>query len=380
MAKTRRTALAASVLLFCGSVSSAAGPEVVHEFSGPMPTGVTVSKTGRIFVNFPRWGDPVDFTVAEIRNGKAVAYPDADVNQPEIPKQAERFISVQSVVIDSRDRLWVLDTGSIQFSQPSYGGPKLVCIDIQRNRIVRKIVFPANIALPTTYLNDVRFDLSRGLSGFAYITDSGQEGPNGIIVVDLDSGKSWRRLANHPSVRPDPSFTPVVEGAELWNVAPSGKRSRWASGSDGIAIDPSRKLLYYCPLSSRHLFSVSLDALSDPDRPEASVESTVSDLGDKGGASDGLESDASGRIYAGDYEHNLIRRRAVDGVWQTLVQDPRILWPDTLSLMDGYLYFTCNQLERQKQFHAGNDLRQKPYYLFRIPVDARRIYDSEPAR
>ena len=31
--------------------------ETVATFDGPMPTGVTVSRTNRIFVNFPRWGD-----------------------------------------------------------------------------------------------------------------------------------------------------------------------------------------------------------------------------------------------------------------------------------------------------------------------------------
>ena len=32
-------------------------PELVATFREAMPTGVTVSKSGRIFVNFPRWGD-----------------------------------------------------------------------------------------------------------------------------------------------------------------------------------------------------------------------------------------------------------------------------------------------------------------------------------
>ena len=54
--------------------------ESVATFSGPMPTGVTVSRTSRIFVNFPRWGDDVPFTVAELVNGKAVAYPDVSIN------------------------------------------------------------------------------------------------------------------------------------------------------------------------------------------------------------------------------------------------------------------------------------------------------------
>ena len=57
--------------------------EVVATFDGPMPTGVTVSRTGRIFVNFPKWGDEVAFTVGEIVDGQAVAYPNAATNQPQ---------------------------------------------------------------------------------------------------------------------------------------------------------------------------------------------------------------------------------------------------------------------------------------------------------
>src|SRR5215213_10101027 len=57
------------------AVHSTKNTEAVALFTGPMPTGVTVSKTGRIFVCFPRWGDRVEFTVAELRGGKAVPYP-----------------------------------------------------------------------------------------------------------------------------------------------------------------------------------------------------------------------------------------------------------------------------------------------------------------
>ena len=80
-----------------------------------MPTGVTVSQGGRIFVNFPRWGDKVDYTVAEVKNGRTVPYPNAEINRPNTNRQSESLISVQSVVVDPRDRLWILDTGSINF-------------------------------------------------------------------------------------------------------------------------------------------------------------------------------------------------------------------------------------------------------------------------
>jgi sugar lactone lactonase YvrE len=345
--------------------------EVVATFGGPMPTGVTVSKEGRIFVNFPRWGDTVELTVAEVKNGQASAYPDAAINRFDKPHQADTFVSVQSVVVDSRDRLWVLDTGSPMFQKTSYGGPKLAGIDLKQNKIFKKILFPQDVALPTTYLNDVRFDLRRGSEGTAYITDSSQTTP-GLIVVDLATGKARRRLTRHYSTHADPAFVPEVEGRQVWQVDASGKRTKWALGSDGIAISPDGKTIYYSPLSSRHLFSVSTDVLAGQNRSDRDVEGVVKDLGEKG-ASDGLESDAEGRVYASDYEANAIHRMNANGVWDTLAHDPRMLWPDTLCVTDGYLYFTANQLHRQKQFHGGRDEREKPYVLFRLKIDGRRI-------
>ena len=65
--------------------------ELVHTFDGPMPTGVTVSHTGRIFVNYPKWGDEVPATVAELRDGGEVAYPDQAWNDPSGDDDAERL-------------------------------------------------------------------------------------------------------------------------------------------------------------------------------------------------------------------------------------------------------------------------------------------------
>jgi sugar lactone lactonase YvrE len=193
-------------------------------------------------------------------------------------------------------------------------------------------------------------------------------------VVDLASGKSWRRLNNHPSTKADPVFLGMVEGEPMLQRLPGKPGQKPKFGSDGIAISSDGKTLYYCPLASRHLYSVSVDALADAEKPESAVAATVKDLGEKGGASDGLESDAEGRVYLSDYEHDAIHRRNPDSGIETLAHDPRILWPDTLSLAsDGNLYFTANQLERMARFHNGQDLRQKPYVLFKLKVDGARI-------
>jgi hypothetical protein len=53
------------------------------------------------------------------------------------------------------------------------------------------------------------------------------------------------------------------------------------------------------------------------------------------------------------------------------VHDPRLLWPDTMSVAaDGHLYVTVNQLHRQDKYQGGKDLRRYPYCLFRTPIDA----------
>jgi len=347
------------------------GPiEPVFEFRDAMPTGVTVSSEGRIFVNFPRWGDDVPFTVGEIRDGKVIAFPDAAFNKADPARPSESLISVQSVVADAAHRLWILDTAAPNFAAPIPGGAKLVAVDLATNKVVKTIVLPPSVVLTTTYVNDVRFDLRQGKGGIAYITDSSTSGPGGIILVDLDSGDSWRRLSGHPSTSPDPSFLPIVEGERL-AVREKGKPpAPFRIASDGLALSADGKTLYYSPLSSRQLFAVPTALLRDRSAPEDAVARAVVDLGEKG-ASDGLEADDKGGIYAGDYEHDSIRQRQGDGEWKTIAHDPRILWPDTLSVAgDGYLYFTANQLERQPWFHDGQDLRVKPYTLFRVKIDA----------
>lgn len=90
----------------------------------------------------------------------------------------------------------------------------------------------------------------------------------------------------------------------------------------------------------------------------------------------GVTVSEDGRIFvcfpdAGDLENNGIRAIYPDGKMKTIVHDPRVLWPATLSIgADGYLYFIANQLHRQAGFHYGKDMREKPYSLFRVKIDA----------
>lgn len=340
--------------------------EQVHAFYDEMPTGVSMTETGRIFINFPEWGDGVKATVTEVVDGELVAYPSQELNTFDPKNPEKNFLSVQSIVADGEGTLWVLDTAAPNFDVPVKGGAKLVAIDLESNTIRKIYTFANDVVLNSTYLNDVRIDLRRGSEGVAYITDSSITGPGALIVVDLGTGDSFRILDGARSTAVDSDFVPKVEGKILMNREADGSTSPWQVAADGIAISPDGKTLYFSPLSSRHLYSINTDLIFDKDIEDEELEKHVKDWGEKG-ASDGMITAADGTIFAGDFENNSIRIINTDGSFETLAHDPRILWPDTLSIgPDEYLYFNTNQLQRQPSFHKGKDLREKPYSLFRI--------------
>jgi sugar lactone lactonase YvrE len=310
-----------------------------------------------------------------LKDGKVVPYPNAEFNKLDTSRPAECLMTVQSAVVDPLDRLWLCDTGTVNMGPVHPGGAKMICNDLKTDKVVKQFPLGEPGVLKTTYLNDLRFDLRKGTEGIAYITDSSATGPNGIVVVDLATGKTWRRLHDHPSTKAVPKFMPVVEGRIVMEKPrPDAPGKHLGIGSDGIALSHDGERLYYCPLASRHLYSVRTDALADPEQTDRQVAATVEDLGDRGFASDGLEHDAEGRLYLTDYEHNSVLRRTADGRYETLAHDPRALWPDTLSIgPDGYLYFTANQLHRQPRFQGGTDQRERPFVLFKVKADAKPV-------
>jgi sugar lactone lactonase YvrE len=343
--------------------------QMVAEIAGAMPTGITVSHDGRLFLSFPRWGEPVDSTVVELKDSKIVPYPDAEINKLNETDPANCFVSVQSVVADSANHLWVLDSGNLKMGKNFPKGPKLVEIDLASNKIIKKIVFPADVALPTTYLNDIRIDPNRG-DGMAYITDSASEGEAGIIVVDLGTQESWRRLSGEPSVMADTKFVPTVEGQSLMQREEGKEPKPLAVGADSIALSPDGQTLYWRPLASHHLYSISTSLLVDRTAEVEQVSDGAKDLGDLGFASDGMCFDKDGTLYLTNYEQHAIMRgdpTQSPVKFDKFVDDPRLIWPDTLSFSEaGELYMTVNQIDRQPPFHEGKDLRQPPYAVLKI--------------
>ena len=287
---------------------------------------------------------------------------------------------MQSVVIDPKDRLWILDTGRAltpngTLVPASYGGPKLIGVNLTNNTIISTIVFPTTVAYSDSYLNDVRFDLRPSVTpsgqGVAYITDSSTEGRNGIIIVDLRTGESWRHLDGTPQVRPQGQFVAQVWGELVYSIAGPGLPVSFISfGADGIALSADGETLYWTAVGSRYLYSVPTARLLDRSTfSEIQAQAAIQSHGQKG-VSDGLETDSNGLIYVGNVEQEAINIfNPVNGTVELFVRDPRIGWTDTMAVgTDGYIYFTENQLERSPSFFPGTDRRVKPYALFRAKL------------
>ncbi|CAK45090.1 hypothetical protein AnigIFM63604_011116 [Aspergillus niger] len=349
--------------------------ELVHQYYDQFPTGVAVSSTGRMFSCYPLGLDANNtrYQVAELTDSTTeVPYPSAEFNYPPggatTVNYANHLISVQSVVIDSKDRLWILDTGRANTANntlllSSYGGPKLVGVDLTTNKVFKTILFPRDAVYADSYPNDVRFDLRPDLpntsgQGIAYLTDSSPEGRNGLIVVDLGTGKAWRQLDGLAITKAESDFRAFIWG-DVVDVS---------TGTDGIALSADGETLYFGVVSGRDIYSIPTAVLRDDSAAgRTKAVKSVSKIVQKG-VSDGYETDSEGRIYVGSFESN-----AINVVYpgnasvETFVRDPRMGWTDTMSVVSlggngtegrGYLYFTENQLWRQE--------KERPFALFRV--------------
>jgi sugar lactone lactonase YvrE len=330
--------------------------ELVATFEAP-PAGVAISHDGRIFISFPRWGDSHDASLAEFVNRNLVPFPSAEAHTKKAGDA--QLQSIQGIAIID-NTIYFLDAATA----------KLHIHDLTTRALIKRIHLPTAGIQGNIYANDLCIDPHRGTQGFAYISDSVT---GGIIVLDIASSTAWRRLAHHPSTHPDKNFIATVEDELLGTPTTEGKKSPMLGNTDGIALSPDHKTLYYNAFSSHHLYSIPTHALANKDLPEDQIAQQVKDLTTKPSANDGMNTDDQGRVYTTDYESCAIRRfnpAIPDVAPEIFVQDSRLLWPDAVFAHAGYLYITTNQLNRMPSLHQGKDLRQKPYALFRHPLDS----------
>lgn len=334
-------------------------------------TGVTVSERGRIFVNFPRWTEDSPVSVAEVmKDGSLRPYPDAqwnawrNVRRDELDP-SDHWVCVQSVVADGRGSVWAVDPAAPAVDGLVPGGPKLVRIDLATDRVARVIRFGQDVAIPGSYLNDVRFSRD---GKYAFLTDAGQRGA--LVVVDLASGKARRVLDGHPSTQPEKGVVVSTDGRPL--RYPDGRPVLFAA--DSIALSSDDAWLYWKALTGNTLYRIRTAALTGSGLAGEDVSSRVQSYG-KVGPTDGFwisrraDTD-SDTLYITSIQDNAIKARNLAqgpaGSLRTVLQDPRLRWPDTFSQgPDGSLYVTASRIQDSAFFNRDAPLAL-PTQLWRL--------------
>lgn len=309
----------------------------------------------RTFVSGPRWTgtNGPQLTVIDI-SGVRVPYPDLAWNNWSNGKDATHsFVNINALRLEG-NKLWVVDTGSPEFGgDPVKGGAKLVCIDLTVNKVTRTYYFPADIAKPGSYVDDVRFH-----NGTAFLTDAGN---GGIILLDLESGVARRVLEHHPS----------VTAASDRNIVLSNKVVRLPNGSplrvnsDPLEISPDGYWLYFGALQGPWYKIRTYDLVDttlSPQRLAARVE-PFANIPPTGGS----VMDEKGNLYFSDLANDAFRVRHSDGSIETLIVDKRLHWVDAPFLdREGGLWLPTPQMDRTPLFNNGKSKIEWPVRIYYI--------------
>ncbi len=355
-------AAAASLLAATGARAATGRPlDLVATFTSPRQvTGVGVSSKGRIFVNFPRWEEDVAISVAEVGpDGALTPYPDKAWNafrnaDASAAKPGASFVCVQSVTVDAQDRLWVLDPAAPGLTFEVQGGPKLVCIDLATNTVERVYRFGPDIAPQGSYLNDIRFTAD---GRRAVLTNSGA--PGCLLTFDVETGTARRVLVGHPSTQFDKTVTITVSGKPLQML--DGQPAHFSA--DGIMLGENDRTVFWQATTGRTMYRVPLAALFDhaltPQALGEKVEVAATTF-----VTDGYWSSRRAGMLLTAAEAFAVRRMEPDGRFTTLVQDPRLLWPDSMAEgPDGAIYVTASHIPEMKAWQ-GPGVAQTQLFRF----------------
>lgn len=338
--------------------------ETVASFDKSQPIGVSISSDNRIFVSFPR-RVPYTYGLTEIINGERHPFPNKEWNAVDGGK-GHNFVNVQDIYVDTKDQLWVLDSkpapsGSIFASDANQkkqeGQFKLLQIDLKDNTVKRVYKFE-DLDKDKSGLNDVRVDTDKGL---AYLSDPGQAA---IIILDLETGNTRKVLSNNRFTLAKSDIVLAYNNHEMRDK----DGNPFKSNVNGIALTKDNKWLYFKPINELHLFRVETKFLADTTLSEEELLSKVEDM-EEVGITHGLVADKENNIYLTTSIDYSVKRLTPEGKLEIIVQDPRLLWPDSLGIgSDGYLYFSCAQMQLLPQWNNGKELVQYPFEVYRVKV------------
>lgn len=333
--------------------------------------GIHFDARGRAFVSTPRLVSTDAPATLSLLDTSALsgparlsAFPSVDGNAVDAAPDTH-LRNVLGFHIDRRNGwLWALDMGFVAGqAEAPIGAQKVMVYDLRTGRTVRRIALDGVADRKGSFLNDIVVDERRRI---AYISDSGlRSAPDnqaGLIVVDFAAGKARRVLDRHASLLPEPGAKVVSHGAEVWPGNPL------KLGINGIALSPDAGTLYWAVTTGTHVYAMPTRLLRDKGASAQTLSAAVRDLGDVGGNTDGIVTDAKGNLYITDVTRNgIVKYDPATGAMSLLAADEGVLWPDTPALLpNGDLVFTASHLNGH--FAGAVKAGEERYDLWRLPL------------
>jgi sugar lactone lactonase YvrE len=326
--------------------------EEVATFKGIQISGIAISQDNRLFASIPRWRKDIPFSVVEMMsNGDQRPYPDVKWNSWEGKPHLNTFTSIQSLYAEGH-YLYVLDSSSPEM-KVTIDLPKLYRFDLRTNQLDQKWEFDQLVAPKNAYLDNFIIDHQ---SGKVFITDSGL---GGIIVLDMETGKTKRLLTKHPSTK-----------AENVVLTIDKKEFKKQIHSDGIALSPVDHKIYYHALSGYRLYRVPVEELEVDLKDETNLVKKIEKLGVTP-SPDGMIFDQKGNLFMGDLERNAVSYRTPSGQMKILIEDERIKWPDSLAIdRDNNLIFTDSNFQATEM---GKSVEGMIFKIYKVSLPIKEL-------
>ena len=330
--------------------------EVVADLPTP-PGNIAVSRDGRVFISVHPEAHP-DLKVVELVKGQMQPFPSAAYQDG---RDEHAFNNVLGIRLDAQNRLWTLDNGTHGLKPP-----RLLAFDIVSGELVHDYTFDKAVAGLGSHLNDLQISPD---GRTIYIADASFFAKTPALVIYDTQQRSARRLLQNDASVTAEHYTAVVQRRRMEVLGLLAIRP----GVDSIALDATGEWLYYAPITNLNLSRIRTRDLQDEKLSAAELAQRVETYAPKTMA-DGITMDVAGNVYLSDLEHSAIIRLRTDKTMETLVQTPRLRWPDGFSFgADGWLYITCSSLQHVIGKPPSSVTEHAPYQVFRIKLDTEGV-------
>lgn len=236
-------------------------PRQSYIFENNIPMGANRWEN-KLFITIPRRRLGVPSTLNFIwtnttdkHNIPLIPYPNAEVNQLPSPGGNGLLVSVYRTAIDTCNRLWMVDTGMLEYpgNNTRVHQSALVIIDLLTNQIIRRYEFKPTDTRPATNLASLVVDVEPHSceNAYAYIPDLGGFG---LVVYSFAENDSWR--VNH-------NYFYLESLAGEFFIG--GIRFQWNDGVFSVALSDifpnGHRTVYFHSMAGTHMYSVSTKVL-----------------------------------------------------------------------------------------------------------------------